>query len=218
MRTHLLVLGIICLIPTIGPVAQDKTGPTPDQAWQRLKDGNQKFAADKLEAKDFSAKKREELAKGQKPFAIVLTCADSRVVPELIFNQGLGDMFVVRVAGNIGDPFTLASIEYAVEHLHVPLIVVLGHEHCGAVGAALGKDKPGGNLGKLISEIHVGKDLPGDKSAAMTAAVKNNANYQAKIMTDRSDVLKKAVDDKHIRIVSGVYSLSTGKVEWLTAK
>ncbi len=119
--------------------AADKPSPTAEQAWQRLKDGNQRFAADRLEGKDVDAARRQELTAGQHPFAIVLSCADSRVPPEIIFDQGLGKLFVVRVAGNISEPFALGSIDYAVEHLHVPLIVVLGHEKCGAVAAALGK-------------------------------------------------------------------------------
>ena len=87
-----------------------------------MKAGNNRFAAEMLEKNDLGAARRQELARGQKPFAIVLTCADSRLAPEFIFNQGLGDLFVVRMAGNIADPFVLGSIEYAVEHLHVPLI------------------------------------------------------------------------------------------------
>src|SRR5437773_310046 len=142
---------------------QEKSALTAEQAWERLKKGNEKFVADKSAAQDLGAERRRELAKGQHPFAIVLTCADSRVAPEYIFNQGLGDIFVLRVAGNIADPFVLGSIEYAVEHLHSPLIVVLGHSKCGAVDAAMGESKPTGNLGKLISEVHIGKDLPADK-------------------------------------------------------
>jgi len=125
---------------------------------EQLKKGNERFVADRLAAKDLGADRRRELAKGQHPFAIVLTCADSRVAPEFIFNQGLGDLFVLRVAGNIADPFVLGSMEYAVEHLHVPLIVILGHTKCGAVDAALAENKPHGNLGKLIEQVYPGKD------------------------------------------------------------
>src|SRR5439155_1280302 len=113
---------------------------TGAQALERLKAGNTRFAADKSNPKNIGKDRRAVLAKGQHPFAVVLTCADSRVAPELVFDQGLGDLFVLRVAGNIADPFVLGSIEYAVEHLHTPLIVVLGHESCGAVAAALTKE------------------------------------------------------------------------------
>src|SRR5207248_7711581 len=151
------------------------------------------------------------LAKGQHPFAVVLTCADSRVAPELVFDQGLGDLFVLRVAGNITDPFTLGSIEYAVEHVHTPLIVVLGHENCGAVAAALTKVEFPGNLGTLIKEVHVGKDLPMERSAALPVAVKNNVLFHAAQLTKRSGLLKEEAAHKKVSIVGGVYRLASGK-------
>jgi carbonic anhydrase len=219
MKFRLTALCLSCIISSLALLhAQDLPGPTPAQAWQRLKDGNERFVADKPEKKDVGANKREALAKGQAPFAIVLSCADSRVPPELLFNQGLGDLFVLRVAGNISDPFVMGSIDYGVEHLHAPLIVVLGHEKCGAVEAVLAKAKPGGNLGKLLNEIHVGKNLPDDKSKVLSAAVRNNAQFQAEQVLMKSEIVKKHVADKKLRVVSGYYGLSSGKVEWLTQK
>ncbi len=135
---------------TLSVRAAEEPAATPEQALRFLKEGNQRFAADRLAAKDVGAAKRKELVAGQRPFAILLSCADSRVPPEIVFDQGLGDLFVVRVAGNISEPFALGSIDYAVEYLHVPLIVVLGHEQCGAVASALGTRRPEGNLGKLV--------------------------------------------------------------------
>jgi carbonic anhydrase len=193
---------------------QEKTAPTADEALQRLKKGNEKFVAGSAAA-DVSAERRQEVAKRQHPFAIILTCADSRLAPEHIFHQGLGDIFVLRVAGNIADPYVLGSTEYAVEHLHSPLIVVLGHSKCGAVEAALGENKPAGNLGKLIAEVHIGKNLPVEKPAALDAAIANNVRHQAELLTKRSDVVKEFVDHKKVRIVTGVYSLESGKVTWL---
>ena len=140
--------------------AEEKNAISAEQAWQLLKEGNERFAADRSEHKDIGQKRRLELVKGQQPIAVVLACADSRIAPELIFNQGLGDIFVLRVAGNIADPFVLGSAEYAIEHLHTPLLVVLGHEKCGAVAAALDPEKPGGNLGKVINDVYTGKQLP----------------------------------------------------------
>jgi len=194
---------------------QEKSALTAEQAWERLKKGNEKFVADKSAAQDLGAERRRELAKGQHPFAIVLTCADSRVAPEYIFNQGLGDIFVLRVAGNIADPFVLGSMEYALEHLHAPLVVVLGHTQCGAVEAALGEHKPAGNLGKLIEDVYVGQDLPKERAAALPTAIQNNVRHHADLLTKRSEVVKEFVEHKKARIVSGVYSLSSGKVEWL---
>src|SRR5436190_300954 len=138
MRMMLLSLGL-CIFLVAPSFSQEKPAVTADQALERLKKGNEKFVADRSEIPNVGAERRRELAKGQHPFAIVLTCADSRVTPEYIFNQGLGDVFVLRVAGNIADQFETGSIEYAVEHLHSPLIVVLGHSKCGAVDAAMGE-------------------------------------------------------------------------------
>jgi carbonic anhydrase len=229
VRTRLLTFAAVGLSIAFGYIAAnaarlvpaaaaENQALTPDGAWQRLKAGNNRFADEMLERPDLGATRRQELAKGQKPFAVVLTCADSRLTPEFIFNQGLGDLFVLRVAGNIADPFVLGSIEYAVEHLHVPLIVVLGHEKCGAVEAALGEEKPTGNLGKLVGEIYVGKGLPGTKEAALAAAVKNNARHHTGLLTERSDIIKGHIAKKEVRIVSGVYQLATGKIEWLEEK
>ena len=198
--------------------ANCQEAPTAEQALKLLKDGNSRFASDKFATKNVGAPRRAVLAKGQKPFAIVLACADSRVTPEIIFDQGLGDLFVVRVAGNLTDPFLLGSIEYGVEYLHAPLIVVLGHEKCGAVDAALSKKEFPGNLGKLVKEIHTGADLPKDRADALKTAINNNAVYQAGQLTMRSEPLRDAVAAKQVRIVSGVYGLSSGKVEWLESK
>src|SRR5438105_3680928 len=140
-----LVIALANLVAV--PLYAQDAKPTPTGSLQRLKDGNARFAADKPNKRDVGADKRKELAKGQHPFAIVLTCADSRVAPELLFDAGLGELFVLRVAGNIADPAVVGSIEYAVEHLHTPLIVVLGHESCGAVAAALDGAKLPGDPG-----------------------------------------------------------------------
>jgi carbonic anhydrase len=203
------------ILPAFG---QEKPAPTADQALELLKKGNEKFVADNLESKNVSAERRRELAKGQHPFAIILTCADSRVTPEYVFNQGLGDIFVLRVAGNIADAFEIGSMEFAVEQLRVPLIVVLGHSRCGAVEAALGENKPHGNLGKLIEQIYPGNDLPRQKDAALQVAIQNNARHQAELLTKSSKVIKEFVEHKRVRVVPGVYDLATGKVDWLNEK
>jgi carbonic anhydrase len=201
-----------------GSISQEAASPTADGALKLLKEGNNRFAQNKASTRDIGAQRRAILAKGQHPFAVVLGCADSRVPPELVFDQGLGDLFVLRVAGNIADPFELGSIEYAVEQVHTPLIVVLGHENCGAVEAALSKAPFPGNLGALIKEIHVGKDLPMDRKAALTKAVGNNVRYCSSQLTQRSEILKEAVARQKIKIVGGVYKLASGKIEWLEEK
>ncbi len=214
------VAAVALIVPLVAFSLQaaDKPSPTPEQAWQRLKEGNQRFAAGRLAGKDVGPVRRKELTAGQHPFAVVLSCADSRVPPEIVFDEGLGEIFVVRVAGNISEPFALGSIDYAVQTLKVPLVLVLGHEKCGAVAAALGKSKPAGNLGKLVGEIHVGGHLPADKDKALAAAVRNNVRRQAELLTERSDVIREYVKQKKVRVVGGVYSLESGKIDWLEAK
>ena len=199
-------------------LARAEEAPSGAKALEQLKAGNARFTSDKPVAKYLSKERRQELAVGQQPFAIILTCADSRVAPELVFDQGLGDLFVLRVAGNVADPVVLGSIEYAVEHLHSPLIVVMGHEKCGAVKAAIGGGQLEGNLGWLIKQIDVGRDLPNDPAARLDAAVKNNVLHQARLLTEKSAVIKEFAHSNRVNIVSAVYSLETGKVKWLDPK
>lgn len=213
-----IAIVLMILLPALAAYPADRPTPTPELAWQQLKDGNERFAADRSEHKDVDSARRKELVAGQHPFAVVLTCADSRVPPEIIFDQGLGNLFVVRVAGNVAATSTLGSIDYAVEHLHVPLVVVLGHEKCGAVAAALGDHKPAGNLGKLIGKVHVGENLPAGKDEALNGAAENNARHQAKSLVEQSEIVREHVEQHKLRVVAGMYELDTGKVRWLDAK
>jgi carbonic anhydrase len=215
MSRKVYPLGIL-LVPllTWGAVRAQEAMPSSETAWKRLKDGNARFAADKTSQKKIDAKRRAELVKGQQPFAIVLCCSDSRVPPEIVFDQGLGDLFVLRLAGNIADPVVIGSIEFAVANLKTPLIVVLGHEDCGAVKVALSGDKLEGNVGKIVKLIHTGEDLPKDKAAQLLRATKNNVTYQAKRLTAESPLLKDFVASKRVQIVTGIYELESGKVRW----
>jgi carbonic anhydrase len=211
-------VGIAIVLLLLGAghrLAAQEQRPSAEEALQRLRAGNARFVRGELAPRDLSAQRRRELAKGQHPFAVILACADSRVAPELIFDQGLGDLFVLRVAGNVTDPAILGSIEYAVQHLQVPLVVVLGHDHCGAVAAALGGSPLPGNLGKLIREVHVGQDLPKEPGPALTTAIKNNARQQASRLTQHSTVLRDFAARGRLRVVSAIYLLETGTVEWL---
>jgi carbonic anhydrase len=218
-RTLFCLLGVILLCPSVLRLSRADEEPgakvSPREALKRLQEGNERFVADKPTAHPPYSEQRKELAKGQKPFAVILTCSDSRVAPELIFNQQLGDLFVIRVAGNVTDPIVLGSIEYAVEHLHAPLIVVVGHSNCGAVQAALETQKPKGNVGELIKQVRVGSDLPKGKAAAVAAGVKANVLYQARQLTAKSEVLRDFVTSGRVQIATGIYSLETGRVEWL---
>ncbi|HEX3357114.1 MAG TPA: carbonic anhydrase [Tepidisphaeraceae bacterium] len=191
---------------------------SPDDAMQRLRDGNGRFVAEKMTKSHQDASRREELATGQHPFAVVLGCADSRVPPELVFDQGLGDLFVIRVAGEIASPDVIGSIEYAVEHLGCRTIIVLGHERCGAVDAALhtpAGSVPEGNLGELLKDIQPAIAKIDPKAPdAMDAAVIANAKAVAANLVTRSKELDEASHKGDIVITPARYDLETGKVEF----
>jgi carbonic anhydrase len=193
-------------------------GVAPADAWKKLEDGNARYAANKPEHGHQDAARRAELAKGQKPFAIIFGCADSRTSPEILFDQGLGDVFVVRVAGNVVDDTALASLEYAVTHLGAKLIVVLGHSKCGAVAAAVGDVKEESHLAALTAPIKeavdTSKKWEGD---ALENAVKANTILMAKRLENSGPVLKQAIKDGKLQIVPAVYNLEAGTVKKVEA-
>ncbi|MBC6411375.1 MAG: carbonic anhydrase [Ekhidna sp.] len=179
----------------------------------RLKEGNQRYVDDTLNRDLQDGRRRDELAGGQAPWAIVLSCADSRVVPELVFDTGIGELFVLRVAGNIANTDTIASIEYAVAHLETSVIVVMGHESCGAVGAALQGGDNGYNLNHLLSQLEPAKAQAG--SGDVNTVVKKNAELSAKDLYSRSSIIRNAVDQEKVQIHSAFYNLGSGKVDFL---
>ena len=180
----------------------------------RLKSGNERFVADKLDGKLQDTTRRTELTKGQQPHTIVLSCADSRVVPELAFDAGLGELFVVRVAGNIANTSSMASIEYAVAHCGSKVIVVLGHQACGAVTAAVAGGDNGYNLNHLLSHITPAIHASG-KDAGIADVVKKNAELTVDELKNRSDIIGKAAAAGSIQIVPAYYNLDSGKVDFL---
>lgn len=211
---------VLTLLLPLAAAAEHGGAPTasPEAVLQRLKDGNTRFAAGKATHPNGSVARRKELAKGQKPNAVIYGCADSRVPPELVFDGGLGDLFVVRVAGNVANPADLGSVEYAAEHLGAPLVVVLGHHGCGAVKATA--DAGGhaeGNLAAIVGEIapavEAAKASPG-KEGLVDDAVHQNARRVAEEMKGRSPILAKLVEERRLKIVVGVYDLASGKVEF----
>jgi carbonic anhydrase len=222
---HRLVVASILLLLALPSVRGDDPRDaqpaakqiTSAEALARLKQGNARFVEDNALERKLKLR-RLETADKQKPFAIILTCADSRVGPELVFDQGLGDLFVIRVAGNTAtDASVLGSIEYGIAHLHVPLIVVLGHEKCGAVAAALEGGPEEGNIGALIKQVYVGDKAGKDASAKMTTGVRVNAKYHTSELLKRSKIIAEMVKGERVQIVTGVYNLKTGEVEWLPA-
>lgn len=199
--------------PTAPPI-------TPDEALRRLEAGNAVFTGDNTRFPDLGAARREELVGGQAPFCALLSCSDSRVPPDLVFGGGLGDLFIIRNAGNVIDVAVLGSIEYAVAELRVPLIVVMGHESCGAVKSALAvvernADYPG-VIGNMIEPILPAalatRSLPGDK-------VENAARVHVRRMTAalrrRADpVLLKPQAEGRLKVVGAYYHLGSGKVDF----
>lgn len=181
---------------------------------QRLVEGNERFVADKLDGKLQDSSRRENLTNGQEPYAIVLSCADSRVVPEIAFDTGLGELFVVRVAGNIANTSSVASIEYAVAHCGSRVIVVLGHQSCGAVTAAVNGGDNGYNLNHLLSHITPAIAASGD-DASITDVVKTNASLTAQELISRSNIIRDAVQNGQVEIVPAYYNLDSGKIDFL---
>ncbi|MBL9140527.1 MAG: carbonic anhydrase [Phycisphaerae bacterium] len=221
--------------PIAGIEAVEPASLTGAQALARLQKASSQFAAGSTDAATLAAGRsiarvKQTGTEGQKPFAAVLTCADSRTPPEIFLAQGVGDLFVVRVAGNVTDTMGLASLEYAVDHLGVPLVVVMGHTRCGAVDAAVkasnvpaAKAEPGhaaadpGNLGKLVGAIE-----PAVKAAAreggspiLLAAIRQNVRQSMAQLSSRSPVLKREIDSGDLLVVGAVYDVETGAVDWL---
>lgn len=182
------------------------------EALNKLKEGNKNYTNDSLNSSRAQKGTRDSLTGGQAPFAIILSCADSRVAPEQIFDADLGEIFVIRVAGNIANTSSIASIEYAVAHLGTELIVVLGHESCGAVGAALAGGDNGHNLNHLVS--HIVPSVVACPGADVNTVVKKNASLNAQALSDRSKIISDAVKANKVKIVPAYYSLSTGTVDF----
>lgn len=211
--------------------AGHESAMSPDTALEKLMEGNKRYVENKMTGEklcDITA--RTALAKSQKPYAIILSCSDSRVPPELIFDKGLGEVFVVRVAGNVPDPVVLGSIEYAAEHLGSPLIMVLGHERCGAVKATVeskGKSTGSANIDAIVKTVApavkiAAKDCAACKGEAKCAESKKddflecvsdtNAKRVAANLPGKSKIIKHLLESKKIAIVAAKYDLDDGVV------
>lgn len=196
-----------------------RTGPTAEQAWRLLAEGNARFVSGHQRHPHESLRWRESLVDGQHPFAVVVGCADSRVPPELVFDEGLGDLFVIRAAGEVLDTSVVGSVEYAVEHLGVPLVVVLGHENCGAVRAAIdvvrGAGSVSGDISTLVRAIEPAvratPPVP-DAAAFLAACVAEQARRSALLLPERSDIVGRAVAEHGVKVVAATYELHTGRV------
>jgi len=196
------------------------------EALQRLQEGNRQFVAGNYVAhNELSPDRRNELVAGQSPFAIILGCSDSRVPVEVIFNQGFGDLFVIRVAGNIVAPSQIGSMEFAVETFGTPLVVVLGHSNCGAVKATLEElRRPTGsqsrNLRSIVNRVHpavaalLKTDLADQPEKLMATAVRSNVCVAAGSLRHGSEILENLVQSGKLLVVGAEYSLETGEVDF----
>jgi carbonic anhydrase len=184
-------------------------------ALQLLKDGNTRYMEDRVEHPHEGTQHRMELSAAQHPFAIILGCADSRVIPELIFDRGMGDLFVIRLAGNIADDAVIASIEYAIEHLGTQLVVVLGHENCGAVNAAVNHETSTGKINSLL--YYIEPALKGVFSSAenlLEKVIRTHVGHMVDIISCAEPILSLECRRGNLTVLPAYYSLSTGKVDF----
>lgn len=183
----------------------------PEEAFSRLMQGNARYVADQLAHPDRSTERRLEVSSQQKPFAIILGCSDSRVPPEIVFDQGLGDIFVIRVAGQVAGPIELDSIEYAVKYLGSSVLMVLGHQACGAVSAVLkGQTKEIEEVANLIQPAIASLQIK-----TVENAVKANVRWVVANL-EKTPLIAQMLHDKRLKVVGGYYCLSSGKVELVT--
>jgi carbonic anhydrase len=199
---------------------EEATSLDAEQALQKLLEGNRRFVTTKFQHPHQTRQWRQSLAMEQHPFAVILGCSDSRVPPEIIFDEGLGDLFVIREAGHVADDATLGSIEFAVGYLQVLLVLVLGHEQCGAVRAAvdalLRQGEVNGHIQRLVEDIRPAvlevKDQPGD---VLDLAVKANVRLVVEQLKTSRPLLEQYVAQGKVRIVGAHYNLHTGEVKLL---
>lgn len=183
-----------------------------DEALNLLKEGNERFASDKSQLRNINEEKRDQLKEGQSPYAVIVSCSDSRVTPSAIFNKGLGELFEIRIAGNVVDNNALGSIEYAVEHLNTPLIVIIGHESCGAVTATydsvVKKETVEGKISSIVKKIKPSIDEKGTIDDAIHKNVDSVVNE-----ISNNEIIKHLIGEDKVKVVGAYYNLE-GKVEF----
>lgn len=208
----------LLLLPALAWASDPNSPWTIDQAMENLVRGNERFVKGKPNVWDSGAAKRERLSSGQTPYACVITCSDSRVPPEQIFDSGLGELFVIRVAGNVTPVEVLASADYAVGHLHCPVVVVLGHTKCGAVSAALSESEFSEPLNSLVDEIRPHVESCQTKGYGsddlFNGVIKENARAGASKLLSGSRTIEQAVSTGQCTVMSAVYDIESGEVSW----
>lgn len=216
MNKNLSILLAICVF--VGLYWASQTDESKFTPLQKLKAGNERFASGRPTHPDETLKRIRELKKGQHPFAIVVSCSDSRVPAELVFDQGLGDIFSIRTAGNIMGDYELGSIEYAVEHLDCKLIVVMGHKDCGAIKAFIkseGHYAHSDHIKKIIEYIESEKEeknLASHHDLVIDKAIDANIEHGVTLLKTSEPILKEFYDKKKVEIIGALYNIETGKV------
>ena len=223
-RSFILASAAAALLLANGAVAKEAKAPpkpqnvlSPDAALKRLKEGNERYVAGVAKRHDFRHE-REALVGGQNPYAAILSCADSRIAPEYAFDSGRGDLFVCRIAGNFATDETVASLEYAVAVLNAPLILVLGHDACGAVDAtikSLKDDKPlPGHMQTLVTGLAPAVKAVARRSGNLLEnAIRQNVIDNVAKLKGATPILNAAVDGGKLKVVGGIYRLKDGKVD-----
>jgi carbonic anhydrase len=216
MKKSVLYLLLTCVLFSCNKkesTAEDQLTPL-----QKLEEGNKRFSSEKPIHPDETLEKLRELKKGQHPFATVISCSDSRVPVELIFDQGFGDIFTIRTAGNIMGDYELGSIEYAVEHLDCKLVVVMGHKECGAIGAFISSNGHYTNndhiknLMEYIENEKEEKDLVNHHELVLDKAINANITNGVALLKNSEPILKEYCEKKGVQIIGALYDIETGKV------
>src|SRR6266700_12137 len=211
------LLGTNQLARAADPAHSDQPSVAPAEAISNLKEGNGRYTGGNLQHPGQTAERRTELANTQHPFATILSCSDSRVPPEIVFDQGLGDLFIVRVAGNVINDEGLGSVEYSVDHLGTRLILVLGHQSCGAVKAAretiAARGKAPGHIQSLVTAIKPAVEATAKDDLETT--IKASVKHVVDTLRASTPILKAKVDSGDVKVMGGYYSLDTGAVTFL---
>ncbi|MGN1125688.1 MAG: carbonic anhydrase [Candidatus Gastranaerophilaceae bacterium] len=208
------LLLLFCLIFAINQAnASNVDNISAQQALAKLKAGNQNYVSQKMKHPNLTPARKKEMSSGQNPFVVILSCSDSRVPTELIFDQGLGDIFVVRNAGNVLDSASLGSIEYAVYHLGVKLVVIMGHQKCGAVAASMAKGKEAHYIESIKSSIKPSvKKCQKENRLTSDNVVMENVNHDIDLINSKDAKLAKYMKEHNVQVVKAFYNIDTGKV------
>lgn len=222
MNPQIFVKLLLFIVFTLSmSFSRGSSGLSCEEILKSLQSGNQRFVAGNANHPNQDATRRANLLKGQEPIVTVLSCSDSRVPVEILFDQGLGDIFVVRVAGNVADTDEIGSIEYAVGHLNTPLLVVMGHTQCGAVKAVLSGAQAHGSLPLLLNNINPAITEAKAKNPNASAEILLNDAVTANVWISIDDIFKRSsevrdlVRSGKLKVVGAIYDLATGEVRWL---